>query len=214
MYNYLCTIKDPSMLFDPENHIVQLCAKGMKYEGRRSALVLALLLFASCHSPEGKAPATTPDTTLEAHDTNKPVTAAPEDHPKKAIPLKTHLKDTTYIAGNVLLFLRPDDARYKELNDDPDNEVGEGDSDFGVSISNTQDSVAKNDKYKTIKVLVSTRRYISIKDCINCPLVIDRDSTDYGYILSGKGKKIDSSYNSVHSGHYLGEIDNYFFTVK
>jgi hypothetical protein len=49
-----------------------------------------------------------------------------------------------------------------------------------------------------------------IKDCKGCPLVIDRDTVDYGYILSGKGKSITTTYNSVHSGDYLDEISGYF----
>ena len=72
-------------------------------------------------------------------------------------------------------------------------------ADFGVGITNTRDSVSKNNKYKDIKVLVSTNRYICIKDCKDSPLIIDRDTVNYGYILSRQGHAIATSYNSVHS---------------
>jgi hypothetical protein len=97
------------------------------------------------------------------------------------------------------------------LENDPDSGADEGEADFGVGISNTEDSVSKNNKYKDIKVLVSSSRYICIKDCKNGPLIIDRDTINCGYILSQKGRAIATAYNSVHSGDYLGEMGDYFF---
>ena len=115
------------------------------------------------------------------------------------------------VGGVFILFLRPDEARYASFENDEDGGAGDSDSDFGVGINNTMDSVAKIDKYKTIKVLLSTRRYILIKDCKDGPLLIDRDTIDYGVVLSASGKKVNATYNSVHSGDYLGDIDGYFF---
>jgi len=43
-----------------------------------------------------------------------------------------------------------------------------------------------------------------------CQLVIDRDSVSYGFILSAKGRPVTKTYNSVHGGDYLGELDEYF----
>jgi hypothetical protein len=127
-----------------------------------------------------------------------------------AVILRTHLKDTTYAAGNFILFLRPDDDRYAELEKVTDGEGGDSDGDFGVGISATQDSLKKNDRYKNIKVLITTKRYIYLKDCKGCPLVIDRDTVSYGYILSATGRSITKTYNSVHGGDYLGELREYF----
>jgi hypothetical protein len=178
-------------------------------------LLFILILAMSCRSPANKP---TPNLTFTAADTTKMVAdttkaaSQPDGPPKNdtVAVLKTHLRDTTFVAGNFILFLRPDDARYAELNNDPDNGAGEGDADFRVGISNTEDSVLKNSKYKDIKVLISTSRYICIKDCKDGPLVIDRDSVNCGYILSRQGHAIASSYNSVHSGDYLGELNEYF----
>ena len=179
-------------------------------------LPLILLTAMSCRSPVNKP---TPELTFMPADTTKMVAdttkaaSQPNSPPKNdtVAVLKTHLRDTTFAAGNFILFLRPDDARYAELNNDPDNGAGEGDADFRVGITNTQDSVSKNNKYKDIKVLVSPNRYICIKDYKDGPLIIDRDTVNYGYILSRQGHAIATAYNSVHSGDYLGEMDEYFF---
>jgi hypothetical protein len=161
-------------------------------------------------------PATTANTTWTAADTTKRYpdsTKANPDPPKddKPMVLNSHLRDTFYTTGNFILFLRPNDERYNELDKDPDGGVAEGDSDFGVGISNTQDSLAKNDRYKNIRALISAKRYIFIKDCKGGPLTIDRDSISYGTILSAKGRQIQTTWNSIHSGDYLDEIDQYFF---
>jgi hypothetical protein len=173
------------------------------------SLLSILVLAMSCHSPVDK-PAPAP-VQLIAFDTTKAL-SQPNLHPKysNGSVSKTHLRDTTYAVGNFILFLEPDDERYAELEKDPDAETAEGDADFGAGISGTEDSLKTNDRYKAIKLLVSTHRYISIKDCKDGPLIIDRDSVSYGFILSAKGKPIAVTYNSVHSGNYLGELDDYF----
>jgi hypothetical protein len=123
----------------------------------------------------------------------------------------THLHDTTRVSGNFILFLRPDDKRFEaETADDAENGMMEGDADFGVGISGTQDSVKGNQKYKGIRVVLSTNRYIQILDCKGGPLTIDRDTVNYGYILSGAGMAVLTTYNEVHSGNYLQELDEYF----
>ena len=148
---------------------------------------------------------------IKAADTTK-VISDPDPHPENdsAVVLKTHLRDTTYAAGSFILFLRPDDARYGELEKQAEDEAGVGDADFGAGISGTQNSLKSNDRYKDIKVLISPNRYICIKDCKDGPLIIDRDSVSYGFILSAKGRPIAKTYNSVHSGNYVGEIEEYF----
>ena len=57
----------------------------------------------------------------------------------------------------------------------------------------------------------STNRYIKIKDCLGGPLVIDRDTVNYGFIMSAKGKSFERLYDNIRSGDYLEEIDSYFF---
>jgi hypothetical protein len=170
-------------------------------------LFFIFLLTAGCHTPATKPP----PPALTASDTTKTISSPDTRHQNDtAIVLTTHLRDTTYAAGSFILFLCPDGARYAEFEKQAEDEAGDGDSDFGVGISGTQDSLGRNDRYKDIQVLVSTKRYICIRDCKDGPLIIDRDSVSYGYILSAKGKAISKTYNSVHSGNYVGEIEDYF----
>ena len=168
-----------------------------------------LVLTLSCHSPSVKPAPVHP----KSEDTTK-VISNPHHHHENdsAVILKTHLKDTIYVAGNFILFLRMDDNRYAELEKASEDEVGDVDGDFGAGISGTEDSVKKNDRYKDIKILASTKRYVCIKDCKDGPLIIDRDTVNYGFILSATGRPIAKTYNSVHSGDYLGELDDYFFS--
>jgi hypothetical protein len=172
-------------------------------------LFCGLVFIQSCHSVTYN-----PDSaTLKASDTAEaPTRTDTIAKNAAAISYKTHLKDTTYASGNFILFLQPDDARYVELDKGSEGNAGDADSDFGVGINATQDSLKKSDRYKNIKVLTSAHRYIFIKDCKDCPLIIDRDSVNYGFIISVNGKTISKSYNSVHGGDYLGELDEYFLT--
>lgn len=168
----------------------------------RQSLAFILILLTACKSIGGKkAPSL-----LIAKDTSTPTPVAA---PQPKAQLKTHLHDTTYVEGSFILFLLPTEARYTEL-DSASEESAEADGDFGVGINNTLDSLKSNPKYKDIKGLVSTNRYINIKDCLGGPLVIDRDTVNYGFIMSATGKNSNSLYNSVHSGDYLEEINSYF----
>ena len=122
---------------------------------------------------------------------------------------ETHLHDTTVVSGSFIIFLRPDSARFKSYIGDPGSGIYEVDGDFGVGLSNTIDSIAKIKKYESVKTVISTRRFIKIKDCKNSPLIIDRDTVDYGILLSQKGKGIKIN-TFVHSGDYLKEVNEYF----
>jgi hypothetical protein len=182
-----------------------------------SPLFLLFILF-SCHStnkPQNP-PSPTPDTApvREAHDTAAPRPEQEAEAKRKGpIRFKTHLKDTTIASGSFILFLRPNDSRFAE-EQKTDEDIGTADEDFGVGIGNTLDSLPKNKKYQGIRGLVSANRYILIKDCKDGPLVIDRDTIDFGVILSTSGKPIAATYNSVHSGPYMGEIDDYFHLAE
>jgi len=96
----------------------------------------------SCHTPAIK-PAAKP---LKAEDTTKAI-SHPDTHLENdaAVVLKTHLGDTTYATGSFILFLRPDDARYAELEKEAEGEAGDGDADFGAGISGTRDSLKRNE---------------------------------------------------------------------
>src|SRR6516165_6567244 len=117
----------------------------------------ALIIIQSCHTGTKK-----PDSMpLQTSDTTKAIIHADTINKNNAaISYKTHLKDTTYASGNFILFLQPDDARYVELDKASEGSAGDADSDFGVGINATQDSLKGSDRYKNIKVLTSTHRYI------------------------------------------------------
>jgi hypothetical protein len=122
---------------------------------------------------------------------------------------ETHLRDTVTISGNVILFLRPDDARFNSYVSAQEPGIYEVDSDFGAGISRTLDSIPKSNLYKDISASVTEKRYVVINDCEGCPITIDRDSVNYGFILSAAGKKHILS-RSVHSHAYIPEIEEYF----
>jgi hypothetical protein len=117
---------------------------------------------------------------------------------------QTHLKDTMTLSGRFILFLTPDSARFESLKDKPG--IYDVDSDFGVGMANTIDTI----RYKNIFVHITDKRFIQIKDCADCPILIDRDTVNYGVVLSSYGNKLDTRYNEVHSGDYKQLVDEYF----
>ena len=129
-------------------------------------------------------------------------------HFHSTIITQTHLQDTTIIEGNFVLLLRPDSTRFDRYTKESD-EIYEADSDFGFGIAATMDSISNNIKYKNIRSAISVSRYIVVKDCKSCPLTIDRDTIDYGLILTAKNNEIKIS-KVMHSGGYLHDIDEYF----
>ncbi len=86
----------------------------------------------------------------------------------------------------------------------------EVDSDNGFGLSETYDSLKADKKYKNIKWDNSDKRYVVIKDCMNGPKIIDRDTSDYGIIMTSKGREIMMD-NHIHLGDsYLQLIKEYF----
>lgn len=122
----------------------------------------------------------------------------------------THLRDTVTVRGNFILFLCPDDQRFESYTKDPNSGIYEIDGDFGIGIANTLDELSKNKKFNGVQSLVSTKRYILIQDCATCPFMIDRDSIDYGVILSAKNQQIKTIHGAVHGSNFLQEIRAYF----
>lgn len=122
---------------------------------------------------------------------------------------ETHLKDTLTISGNFVLFLRPDSIRFEEYVKDPESHIYEVDSDFGVAISATMDGMSKHKKYKHIQTDVTEKRFIRITDCQDSPRIIDRDTIDYGLIMTSKAKAV-KSITFLHSGDYLNDVEGYF----
>lgn len=124
--------------------------------------------------------------------------------------LSTHLKDSVKVYGDAVVFLRPDSLRYEELNMEPDNGAAEVDSDHGFAIQQTIDSVEKDPLYRGITITVTDSRFIHFSDCVGCSGWMDRDTVNYGYVMTGPGRKPMMLINTVHSGDYLQEIHAYF----
>jgi hypothetical protein len=125
----------------------------------------------------------------------------------KATEQLIHLKDTTFAEGDAVIFLRPDSARFDAYEKTGTEGIFEADSDFGFAISKVIDTISK---HKNVKIIVSTSRYIYLKDCTSCPLTLDRDTIDYGAILSGKNKEIKLDTNIFGGEYYIDLIKTYF----
>jgi hypothetical protein len=160
---------------------------------------LEALLFHSCKNLTGSKEAIkNPDT---SSNENKNAKGGPNQ--------QTHLKDTFEINESVILFLIPDSARFASVAQEEPG-IYDADADFGEGIYNTIDSISKNKKYKNIISHNTSKRYINITDCDGGPMIIDRDSVNYGIILSSKDRKPEMKFNEVHSGDYLQDVNEYF----
>ena len=125
-----------------------------------------------------------------------------------------HLTDTTFVDGNHVTFLRPDDARYESYTHNPKSGIVTADAHFGESTSMAIDTIIGNKKFKGIKAMVSSRRYIVIRDCNTCPITIDRDTINYGVILSAKGREIELEKDIYPGDHYIQMVRDYFKVKK
>lgn len=179
----------------------------------RLLILLAVLAgLAACNgSPESTTQGSSSDATAvlvtDTPAAARPITPSPDGTSGTSV---THLHDTTVAGGSFILFLRPDSARFESLASGGHPGIYEADSDFGFGIEGTRAGLFADRKYRHVKVLVSTDRYITINDCKSCPLTIDRDTVNFGVILSAEGKALRTTYNSVHGGDYLQEIAAYF----
>jgi hypothetical protein len=125
-----------------------------------------------------------------------------------------HLKDTAKVEANCVVFLRPDKPRFDDYARDPALHIYEADADFADGLTGTLNAFEKEKKYDDINGEIVTERFVVIEGCADGPLLIDRDSVDYGLILVGKGRQTLLLYNNIHSGDYLQDVDKYFGIKK
>lgn len=118
----------------------------------------------------------------------------------------THLKDTMKICGNTILILRPDSLRFQSYLDSGEEWIYEVDSDFGFGFSKALDSINYNGVYEE----VTEKRYIKIYDCKECPLLIDRDSINYGFILVKTNGVVKIDNKVFTSEYYIDQFEKYF----
>ena len=118
-----------------------------------------------------------------------------------------HLKDTIKISGKTILFLRPDSLRFQSYLNSGEEWIYEVDSDFGFGVSTALDSL----NFDEVIEEVTEKRFIKIVECKGCPKLIDRDTIDYGYILSRPDKEIEIQANTVFGAeYYIQSFENYF----
>ncbi|MGB4772643.1 MAG: hypothetical protein WBP58_14345 [Chitinophagaceae bacterium] len=122
----------------------------------------------------------------------------------------SHLKDSIRVDGDAVVFLVPDSTRFGQLNADPESGALEVDSDHGYAIQQTVDSIRKDALYIGITITVTHTRYIQFVDCVICTPWMDRDSINYGYVMTGPGRKPMMAINTVHGGDYLQEIHEFY----
>tara|TARA_R100000789_G_C3014649_1_gene152134 strand:+ start:1621 stop:2118 length:498 start_codon:yes stop_codon:yes gene_type:complete len=117
-----------------------------------------------------------------------------------------HLKDTIKISGKTILILRPDSLRFQSYLDSGKEWIYEVDSDFGFGFSTALDSLDLDGVIEE----VTEKRYVNILDCKGCPMLVDRDTIDYGFILTKPNSGIDIDNNVFSSEYYIQEFQNYF----
>ncbi|MDQ3108973.1 MAG: hypothetical protein M3R17_03675 [Bacteroidota bacterium] len=122
----------------------------------------------------------------------------------------THLHDTVLIKGDWVIFLRPDSMRFESYTNELQSGIYEADADFGFAISMAIDTIVTNKDFKKLKAMVSTKRYITLVDCNGGPVTIDRDTVNYGVILSGTAKNFKAEQNVYPGQHYIKAIRKYF----
>lgn len=126
----------------------------------------------------------------------------------------THLSDTAFIYGNEIIFLRPDSLRFESYAKKLNSGISEADADFGDAVSMALDTITGNNNFKSVKAMVCTKRYIQLMDCKGGPITIDRDTVNFGIILSAKGKKMEAEQNIYPGEHYIKVVRKYFELKK
>ena len=126
----------------------------------------------------------------------------------------SHLKDTTAVLGDWVIFLRPDSMRFESYSKNLKQGIYDADADFGDAVSMSIDTILGNKDFKGLKAMISNKRYIKVMDCKRGPVTIDRDTVNFGVILTGTGKALKAEQNVYPGEHYLRLIRKYFGLKK
>jgi hypothetical protein len=165
------------------------------------------LLAFGCSPEEKTGNDTLADTLIKTLPKDRTDVAVLSDSTKLIGP---HLSDTAIFKGSWIIFLRPDSARLDFYSKKLQEGIYKTDAEFGDAIAMTGDSVVSNTDFKGIKGMVSTKRYITIVDCKECPVTIDRDTVNYGVILTATGKPLKAEQNVYDGPHYIKAMRKYF----
>ncbi|MCM8568576.1 hypothetical protein NE848_04250 [Gramella jeungdoensis] len=117
-----------------------------------------------------------------------------------------HLKDSLKVKGTAVIVLRPDSLRFDYYLKSGDEWIYEVDSDFGFGITKALGSF----QYPGISKFYTDKRFIELEDCKACPMAIDRDSIDYGLILTAPERNVRIDENIFGMEYYLEIFNEYF----
>lgn len=181
---------------------------------KRTLPALLILLFAfGCADDDRKSPA---DSAKASADSLKKLPDSlhltlPADSTRL---IGTHLKDTAVVLGDWVIFLRPDSMRFESYSKNLKQGIYDADADFGDAVSMSIDTILGNKDFKGLKAMISNKRYIKVMDCKRGPVTIDRDTVNFGVILTGTGKELKAEQNVYPGPHYLRLIRKYFGLKK
>jgi hypothetical protein len=179
---------------------------------KRFFAILFISLLAFGCKPEAKTGNDTlPDSVIRPLEKDRTDVAILADSTKLIGP---HLSDTAMFKGSWIIFLRPDSARLDFYSKKLESGIYQMDAEFGDAIAMTGDSIVSNKDFKGIKGMVSTKRYITVVDCKECPVTIDRDTVNYGVILTASGKSLKAEQNVYDGPHYIKAVKKYFGIKK
>ncbi|CAN5874720.1 hypothetical protein BH11BAC7_BH11BAC7_11710 [soil metagenome] len=170
------------------------------------ALLISMLAF-GCGADEKTVADSLPDTVAPPLPQDHTDVVNPADSTKLVL---THLSDTAVVLGDWIIFLRPDSTRFASYSEKLQSGIYDADADFGYACSMTIDTIIGNKSFKGIKAMISTRRFIKVMDCKECPFTIDRDTVNYGIILTGTGRPMKAEQNVYPGAHYIKAVRKYF----
>lgn len=112
--------------------------------------------------------------------------------------------DTLAIDGSTVVFLEPKDY------DVYDTLARKLSWDFAFSILETHDSL-RAANMNDVSIYVAQERYIRIIDCLNKPMIIDRDSIIYGFIITSPERNVFIEEDTILSStHNMERLRAYF----
>ena len=175
------------------------------------ALLISVLIFGCTFGEKPASSDSLPDTLLKPEPQDKTEVNITLDSTKLVL---THLSDTAVVKGDWVIFLRPDSTRFESYSEKLKSGIYAADSDFGDASSMTIDTILTNKNFKGIKAMISTHRFIRVVDCKECPVTIDRDTVNFGVILTGTGRAMKAEQNVYPGQHYIKAVRKYFGVKK
>ncbi|UKN03797.1 hypothetical protein K6119_09870 [Paracrocinitomix mangrovi] len=120
------------------------------------------------------------------------------------------LKDSTFINGKHVVIFIPDTVRFNSYLEKGEEWIYEVDSDFGFGISDALDSLEQEKFFKDVKTTSTENRYVIINGNYNQDVIIDRDTINYGLLLTAPNHEYQIDDNIYGMSYYYDLIKAYF----